>query len=283
MILYKLGLVDVEVETNVIVEESGAPSRAKELHYSNAPDNSPINIIDVNVIAAGKPTHHCGSKCELTFRFLTQLNCVGLQAFFRLSLSLSLSFFLSFSFSPSVCLPRYFFLCIVAVRSSGQRSNQCVVVISRVRYRAESGSIAVGRRRLLGRDVRDSRGGGVLRLTHRRLSQRAHVLPPLQAGGILGRIQRGSLPGTEEALQAQRDHDRPPEHRTQQNEQLHRQPTHLVGQDGQREELERRHDTRHETCPESQENLRLSIINNPPNQKKKQNKQTTLLSNSKTF
>jgi len=52
MILYKLGLVDVEVETNVIVEESGAPSRAKELHYSNAPDNSPINIIDVNVIAA---------------------------------------------------------------------------------------------------------------------------------------------------------------------------------------------------------------------------------------
>ena len=111
MILYKLGLVDVEVETNVIVEESGAPSRAKELHYSNAPDNSPINIIDVNVIAAGKPTHHCGSKCELTFRFLTQLNCVGLQAFFRLSLSLSLflSFFLSLFLLLSVCLGISFF------------------------------------------------------------------------------------------------------------------------------------------------------------------------------
>jgi len=39
----------VEVETNVIVEESRSPSRAKELHYSNAPDN----IIDVDVVSAG--------------------------------------------------------------------------------------------------------------------------------------------------------------------------------------------------------------------------------------
>ena len=44
----------MEVETNVIVEESRSPSRAKELHYSNAPDN----IIDVDVVSAGKPTHH---------------------------------------------------------------------------------------------------------------------------------------------------------------------------------------------------------------------------------
>jgi len=64
MILYKIGLVDVEVETNVIVEGSRPPSRAKELHYSNAPDNSPINIIDVNVVAAGKPTHHRESNAN---------------------------------------------------------------------------------------------------------------------------------------------------------------------------------------------------------------------------
>ena len=51
----QIGLVDVDVETNVIVEESRPSSRDKDLQYSNVhPDNRDVNVIDINVIAAGK-------------------------------------------------------------------------------------------------------------------------------------------------------------------------------------------------------------------------------------
>ena len=122
--------------------------------------------------------------------------------------------------------------------------------------RTQSRSLAVGHRRLLGRNVHHRRGGGLLRLADCGIPQRSDVLPPLQAGGLLGRIQRCSLPGAEEAFQTQRDHDRSPEHRAQQNEQLYRQPD---GENGQREEFQRRHHTRHETRAESQEDLRVSM------------------------
>jgi len=53
MMSVQIGLVDVDVETNVIVEESRPSSRDKDLQYSNVhPDNRDVNVIDINVIAA---------------------------------------------------------------------------------------------------------------------------------------------------------------------------------------------------------------------------------------